>query len=162
MRPSRQGYSRGVRAAAAPGHIRRTGRRRFPAPGYLLRPTALGNVLAAMTDRGPETPRWPPSRPSRRTGVVRPASGTYAATSHPRTRPWCANSRISLSECVITYRGADHTVAGPAVVNRATAGLAYPRYERVALRLLGINEFVLLRHAPVDSAPGRGEPGAGG
>ena len=50
--------------------------------------------------------------------------------------------------CVITYRGVDHTVAGPTVVDRATAGPAYPRYERFALRLIGINEFVLLTAAP--------------
>jgi hypothetical protein len=35
------------RAGAAGGQLRR----RFPAPDHLLRPTALGNVLAAMTDR---------------------------------------------------------------------------------------------------------------
>ena len=63
---------------------------------------------------------------------------------------------------VITYRGADHTVAGPAVVDLAPADLAYPRYERLALRLIGVNEFVLLTDAPVGSASGRGEPGAGG
>jgi hypothetical protein len=50
--------------------------------------------------------------------------------------------------CVITYRGVDHTVAGPTVVDRAAAGPAYPRYERLALRLIGINEFVLLTDAP--------------
>ena len=94
---------------------------------------------------------------------VRPAPGggfvmplTFSEAAH-----WYQNIQAA-GWCVITYRGADHTVAGPAVVNRTTAGPAYPRYERLALRLLGINEFVLLRDAPVDSAPGRGEPGAGG
>ena len=37
-------------------------------------------------------------------------------------------------------------------VDRATAGPAYPRYERLALQLIGINEFVLLTEAPVGSA----------
>jgi hypothetical protein len=49
--------------------------------------------------------------------------------------------------CVITYQGVDHTVARPVVVGRATAGPAYPRYERLALRLVGINEFVWLTSA---------------
>jgi hypothetical protein len=49
--------------------------------------------------------------------------------------------------CVLTYQGADHTVARPRVVGRATAGPAYPRYERLALRLIGINEFVWLTDA---------------
>ena len=31
-------------------------------------------------------------------------------------------------------------------------GPAYPRYERLALRLIGINEFVLLTDAPAGSA----------
>jgi hypothetical protein len=39
-------------------------------------------------------------------------------------------------------------VASPVVVDRATAGPAYPRYERLALRLLGIDEFVSLTGAP--------------
>ena len=53
-------------------------------------------------------------------------------------------------------------MARPTVVDRATAGPAYPRYERLALRLIGVNEFVLLTDAPAGSASGRGEPGAGG
>jgi hypothetical protein len=33
------------------------------------------------------------------------------------------------------------------VVDRATAGAGYPRYERLALRLIGINEFLWLADA---------------
>ena len=94
---------------------------------------------------------------------VRPAPGgrflmplTFSDASH-----WYQNIRAA-GWCVITYRGADHTVARPTVVDRATAGPAYPRYERLALRLIGVNEFVLLTDAPAGSATGRGEPGAGG
>ena len=49
---------------------------------------------------------------------------------------------------VITWRGADHTVASPVIVDRATALPAFPRYERLALRAIGINEFVWLRDEP--------------
>jgi hypothetical protein len=48
------------------------------------------------------------------------------------------------------------------VVDRVAAGPAYPRYERFALRLIGINAFVLFTAASVSSASGRGEPGAAG
>jgi deazaflavin-dependent oxidoreductase (nitroreductase family) len=84
---------------------------------------------------------------------VRPAVGggfvirlTFSDASH-----WYQNIQAA-GGCVITYRGVDHTVARPTVVDRATTGPAYPRYERLALRLIGINEFVLLTDAPADPA----------
>ena len=94
---------------------------------------------------------------------VRPApgGGFVIPVTFSEASQWYQNIRAA-GGCVITYRGADHTVAGPAVVDRATAGPAYPRYERLALRLIGINEFLLLTDAPAGSASGRGEPGAGG
>ena len=80
---------------------------------------------------------------------VRPAVGggfviplTFSDASH-----WYQNIRAA-GWCVITYQGIDHTVAGPSIVGRATAGPAYPRYERLALQLLGIDEFVWLTGAP--------------
>ena len=36
----------------------------------------------------------------------------------------------------------------PAIVNGAAALPAFPRYERLALRLAGIEQFVWLRDAP--------------
>ena len=79
---------------------------------------------------------------------VRPAAGgfviplTFSDASH-----WYQNIRAA-GGCVITYQGTDHTVARPTIVGRATAGPAYPRYERLALRLIGINEFVSLTSTP--------------
>jgi deazaflavin-dependent oxidoreductase (nitroreductase family) len=76
---------------------------------------------------------------------VRPAAGggfviplTFSQASH-----WYQNIRAAGS-CIITYQGADHTLTAPVLVDRATAGPAYPRYERLALRLIGINEYVWL------------------
>ena len=84
---------------------------------------------------------------------VRPAMGggfviplTFSDASH-----WYQNI-LAAGSCVITYQGADHTVSGPMLVDRATAGPAYPRYERLALRLIGINEFVWLTGTPDSSA----------
>jgi deazaflavin-dependent oxidoreductase (nitroreductase family) len=80
---------------------------------------------------------------------VRPAADgafviplTFSDASH-----WYQNIKAA-GECVITYQGTYHTVTGPVVVDRATAGPAYPRYERLALQLIGINEFVWLTGAP--------------
>ena len=80
---------------------------------------------------------------------VRPAAGggfviplTFSQASH-----WYQNIRAAGS-CIITYQGADHTMTAPVLVDRATAGPAYPRYERLALRLIGINEYVWLTGTP--------------
>jgi deazaflavin-dependent oxidoreductase (nitroreductase family) len=80
---------------------------------------------------------------------VRPVAGggfviplTFSDASH-----WYQNMRAA-GGCVITYQGVDHTVARAVIVDRATAGPAYPRYERLALRLIGINEFVWLTGTP--------------
>jgi deazaflavin-dependent oxidoreductase (nitroreductase family) len=83
-------------------------------------------------------------RPAAGGGFVMPLTFSKAAS-------WYQNIRAA-GWCVITYRGADHTVAGPKVVDRATAGPAYPRYERLALRLIGIDEFAWLTDAPTGSA----------
>jgi deazaflavin-dependent oxidoreductase (nitroreductase family) len=56
--------------------------------------------------------------------------------------------------CVITWRGADHTVASPVIVDRATALPAFPRYERLALQAIRINQFAWLRDPP--TAPKNG------
>ena len=49
---------------------------------------------------------------------------------------------------IITWRGADQTVTSPVIVDRTTALPAYPRYEQLALRAIGINQFVWLRPEP--------------
>jgi deazaflavin-dependent oxidoreductase (nitroreductase family) len=59
---------------------------------------------------------------------------------------------LAAGGCVITYLGADHALGRPTVVDRAAAGQAYPRYERLALRLIGINEFVWLSPVPAAAA----------
>jgi len=104
-------------------------------------------VLGIVHHRGRKT-----GRPYATPLGVRPAPGggfvmplTFSQAS------WYQNIRAA-GWCVITYRGEDHTVAGPVIVDRATAGPAYPRYERLALRLIGINEFVSLTDAPAGSA----------
>jgi len=80
---------------------------------------------------------------------VRPApggGGFVMPLTFSQASQWYQNI-LAAGGCVITYRGADHTVTGPVVVDRATAGPGYPRYERLALRLIGINEFLWLADA---------------
>jgi len=75
---------------------------------------------------------------------VRPAAGGFVIPlTFSQASQWYQNIRAAGS-CIITYRGADHTLTAPVLVDRATAGAAYPGYERLALRLIGINEFVWL------------------
>jgi deazaflavin-dependent oxidoreductase (nitroreductase family) len=127
-----------IRAAARvvnPLVLRIAGRRHMP-------------VLGVVHHRGRKSGRRYATplgvRPAPSGGFVIPL--TFSEASH-----WYQNIRAA-GGCVITYQGADHSVAGPVVVDRATAGPAYPRYERLALRLIGINEFVWLADAQADPA----------
>jgi deazaflavin-dependent oxidoreductase (nitroreductase family) len=86
---------------------------------------------------------------------IRPtaAGGFVIPLTFGETAGWYRNVRAA-GWCVITWRGGDHTVASPVIVDRATALPAFPRYERLALRMIGIRQFVWLRCAPAagDSA----------
>jgi len=48
---------------------------------------------------------------------------------------------------VATYLGTDYTLVEPEVIDYATAAPAFPRYERLQFRLIGINEYLRLRIA---------------
>jgi deazaflavin-dependent oxidoreductase (nitroreductase family) len=116
---------RAVARVVNPLVLRIAGRRHMP-------------ILGIVHHRGRKT-----GRPYATLLGLRPAAGggfviplTFSDASH-----WYQNIRAA-GWCVITYRGADHTVAGPMLLDRATARSAYPRYERLALRLIGIDELV--------------------
>jgi deazaflavin-dependent oxidoreductase (nitroreductase family) len=91
----------------------------------------------------------------RRTGTdyatplgIRPASGGgfVMPLTFGEAAGWYRNIRAAGSG-VITWRGSDHAVTGPVIVDDATALPAFPRYERLVLRLIGIRQFVWLRRA---------------
>lgn len=65
---------------------------------------------------------------------------------------WYRNVRASGS-CVVHYRGREHTLVAPEVIDYAAAAPAFPRYERVQFRLVGINEYLRLRQAPIGWSP---------
>jgi deazaflavin-dependent oxidoreductase (nitroreductase family) len=106
-------------------------------------------ILGVVHHRGRKTGRWYATP----LGVRPTADGRFVIPlTFSQASQWYQNIQAA-GCCVITYQGVDHTVAGPAVVDRAAAGPAYPGYERLALRLIGINEFVSLTSAPAGTAP---------
>ncbi len=54
---------------------------------------------------------------------------------------------LAAGGCVVTYRGKDYTLVEPDVIDYAAAAAAFPRYERLQFRLVGINEYLRLRVA---------------
>jgi len=101
-------------------------------------------VLGVLHHRGRRTGREYATplgtRPATGGGFVIPLTFGEAAG-------WYRNIRAA-GWCVITWRGSDHPVTDPVIVDRAAALPAFPRYERLALRLAGIGQFVWLRDAP--------------
>ncbi len=55
---------------------------------------------------------------------------------------------IAAGSCTATYRGRDYKLIDPQVIGYAAAAAAFPRYERLQFRLVGINEYLSLRQAP--------------
>jgi deazaflavin-dependent oxidoreductase (nitroreductase family) len=106
-------------------------------------------VLGVLHHRGRRTGREYATplgiRPAAGGGFVMPLTFGEAAS-------WYRNIRAA-GRCVITWRGSDHTVAGPVIVDGATALPAFPRYERLALRLIGVHQFVWLRPFRGATAP---------
>jgi deazaflavin-dependent oxidoreductase (nitroreductase family) len=47
--------------------------------------------------------------------------------------------------CDVTYLGRRHALVDPRVVDYAAAALAFPRYELWQFRLIGINEYLVMR-----------------
>jgi len=48
---------------------------------------------------------------------------------------------------VVTYLGTNYTLVEPEVIDYRTAAPAFPRYERLQFRLIGISEYLRLRIA---------------
>jgi deazaflavin-dependent oxidoreductase (nitroreductase family) len=79
---------------------------------------------------------------------MRPLGGAFVI---PRTfgenAAWYLNVRAA-GWAVATYQGRDYTLIDPKVVDYATAAPAFPRYELLQFRVVGINEYLRLRQAP--------------
>src|SRR5215831_20666664 len=119
---------RSVARVVNPLVLRIAGRRHMPVLGIL-------HHAGRRTGRCYATPLG--VRPAVGGGFVMPLTFGEAAG-------WYRNIRAA-GRCVITYRGDDHTVASPVIIDSAAALPAFPRYERLSLRLIGVRQFVWLR-----------------
>jgi hypothetical protein len=54
---------------------------------------------------------------------------------------------LAAGRCQVRYRGRSYTLIDPEVIDYAVARAAFPTYERVQFRLIGINEYLRLRIA---------------
>jgi deazaflavin-dependent oxidoreductase (nitroreductase family) len=122
---------RSVARVVNPLVLRLAGRRHMPVLGIL-------HHRGRRTGREYATPLG--IRPAADGGFVMPLTFGEAAG-------WYRNVRAAGSG-VVTWRGSGHAVTGPVIVDGATALPAFPRYERLALRLIGVRQFVWLRSAP--------------
>ncbi len=78
---------------------------------------------------------------------MRPLGDTFVM---PRTfgedAAWYRNV-LAAGGCTVTYRGVTYSLVAPEVIDYATAAPAFPRYERLQFRLIGIHEYLRLRIA---------------
>ena len=123
---------RSIARVVNPLVLRIAGRRHMPVVGII-------HHRGRKTGRPHTTPLG--IRPATAGGFVMPLTFGEAAG-------WYRNT-VAAGWCIITWRGTDHTVTSPVIVDRATALPAFPRYEQLALRAIGINQFVWLRSEPV-------------
>ncbi len=89
---------------------------------------------------------------------MRPLGNTFVM---PRTfgenAAWYRNT-LAAGWCTVTYRGRDYRLIAPEVVDYTTAAPAFPRYELLQFRLVGINEYLRLRQAPANWLPSTTSP----
>ena len=64
---------------------------------------------------------------------------------------WYLNIKAA-GEATVKYLGRTYELVDPEVVDYATAKPAFPRYELLQFRLIGINEYLRLRVADVNHA----------
>ena len=84
---------------------------------------------------------------------MRPLGGSfYMPRTFSERSAWYLNVKAS-GWAVVTYRGREHTLLDPQVVDYAAAAPAFPRYELLQFRLVGINEYVRMREAPSGWSP---------
>ncbi|HEY1354330.1 MAG TPA: nitroreductase family deazaflavin-dependent oxidoreductase [Ktedonobacteraceae bacterium] len=60
---------------------------------------------------------------------------------------WFQNIQAA-GECTIQWKGTHYAMTEPVVIERAVARLAFSPLERALLPLIGVEQFVRLRHTP--------------
>jgi deazaflavin-dependent oxidoreductase (nitroreductase family) len=72
--------------------------------------------------------------------------GFVMARTFGENAAWYRNV-LAAGGAEVTYLGRHYTLVDPEVIDYPTAAPAFPRYERLQFRLIGINEFLRLRLA---------------
>lgn len=65
---------------------------------------------------------------------------------------WYRNVRAAGS-CVVRYMGREHRLVEPEIIDFAAASPAFPRYELLQFRLIGINQYLRMRLAHAGASP---------
>lgn len=84
---------------------------------------------------------------------MRPLDGGFVMPlTFSQNAAWYRNICAS-GWAVVRYKGREYTLIDPQVVNYADAAPAFPRYELLQFRLVGINEYLRMRLAPTGWSP---------
>jgi hypothetical protein len=83
-------------------------------------------------------------------GARRTADGFVIPLTFGDRADWFRNVQ-AVGACVIRWRGVDYPVIEPEVVDWETARSAFYPVERVLMPLIGIEQFVRVRHASASS-----------
>jgi hypothetical protein len=73
-------------------------------------------------------------------GVRRLGDGFVMPLTFSESAHWYRNT-VAAGGCVVTYLDADHKATAPEVIGVMGAH-AFPRYERLLFRIIGINEYL--------------------
>ena len=75
---------------------------------------------------------------------MRPQGDTFVMPlTFSESAAWYRNLSAA-GGCEVTYMGRRHQLVEPRVVDYAAAAPAFPRYERLQFRLIGINEYLVM------------------
>jgi deazaflavin-dependent oxidoreductase (nitroreductase family) len=77
-------------------------------------------------------------------GMRRLGDAFFMPLTFSESAAWYRNVRAA-GTCDVTYLGRRHTLIDPRVVDYASAAPAFPRYELWQFRLVGINEYLVMR-----------------
>jgi deazaflavin-dependent oxidoreductase (nitroreductase family) len=80
------------------------------------------------------------------------AQGFIMPLTFGENAAWYRNV-LAAGWCTVTYRGRKHKLVAPEIIDYGSAAPAFPRYERLQFRLLGINQYLRLRYGPTGFNP---------
>jgi len=79
-------------------------------------------------------------------GMRRLGESFFIPLTFSDSAAWYRNL-VAARRCDVTYLGRTYRLEDPRVVDYTAAASAFPRYERLQFRALGINEYLVLRQS---------------